>query len=67
MDVKEVVDYIEITMMDSPSDFRGPVAAAHAFVTAVRKKDGLSLKNWLEYSGTQLSEFPEVLYCIASD
>ena len=53
--------------MYSPLHYRGAVAAAHAFVTAVRKKDGTSLKNWMEHSGTQLSEFPEVSYCIASD
>ena len=67
MDVKQFVYYIEITIMDSISDYRGAVAAAHAFVTAVRKKDGTSLKNWMEHSGTQLSEFPEVWYCTASD
>ena len=68
MDVKVFVDFIEITMMDSPSaDYRGAVAGAQAFVTSVRKKDGTSLKNWMEHSGTQLSEFPEVLYCAASD
>ena len=67
MDVKEVVDYIEITMMDSPLDYRGAVAAAHTFATAVRNKDGTSLKNWMGLSGTQLFEFPEVSYCIASD
>ena len=46
MDVKDFVDLIEIDMMDSPSaDYRRAVAAAQAFVTAVRKKDGTSLKN----------------------
>ena len=68
MDFKDFVDFSEPTLMDSPSaDYRGAVAAAQAFVTAVRKKDGASLKNWMEHSGTQLSEFPEVSYCAASD
>ena len=47
-------------MMDSPSDYRGAVAAAHAFAFA-------SLKNWMGHPGAQLSEFPEVSYCAASD
>ena len=47
MDVKDFVELFEINLMDSPSilDYRGAVAAAQAFVTAVRKKDGTSLKN----------------------
>ena len=49
------------------ADYRGAVAAAQAFVTAARKNDGTSLKNWMEQSETQLSEFLEVLYCTASD
>ena len=40
MDVKEFVDYIEITIMDSPSEYRGAVAAVQPYVTVVRKKDG---------------------------
>ena len=66
MGVKDFVDFIDITMMDSPSaDYRGAVAAAQAFVTAARKKDGASLKNWMGQSGAQFSDFPEVLYCAA--
>ena len=61
MDVNEFVDLIVITMMDSSSaDYRGAVAAAQAFVTAPCKEDGTSLKNWMEHSGTHLSEFLEV-------
>ena len=66
MDVKHFVGLLEITMMVSPSvDYHGAVAAAQAFVTAVRKKDGISLKNRMEHSRTQLSEFLEVSYCAA--
>ena len=68
MDVKNFVDFIEITLIDAQSaDYRGAVAAAQAFVTAVRKKDRTSLKNCMEHSGMQLSELPEVLSCAASD
>ena len=68
MDVKDFIDFIEITLMDSPAaDDGGADAAAQAFVTVVRKKDGTSLKHWMEHSVTQLSEFPEVSYCGALD
>ena len=61
MDVKDFVDFIETIMMDSPSAYyRGAVAAAQAFVTALRKKDSTSLKNCMEHSGAQVPEFPEV-------
>ena len=46
MAVKFFLDFFETNKMDSPLvDYRGAVAAAQAFVTAVRKKDGTSLKN----------------------
>ena len=44
-------------MNSHSADYRGAVAAAQAFVTAARKNDGTSLKNWMEQSETQLSEF----------
>ena len=49
------------------ADYRTAVAAAQTFVTAARRKDGLLLDNWKRQSETQLSEFPEVSYCTASD
>ena len=49
------------------ADYRTAVAAAQTFVTAARRNDGLSLNNWKLLSETQLSEFPEVSHCAASD
>ena len=54
-------------MYSQSADYRGAVAAAQAFVTAARKKDGASPKNRMEQPETHLSEFPEVSYCAASD
>ena len=61
-----IIRQVKIGFDGSP-DCRGAVAAAQAFVTAVHKKDGTSLKNWMGYSETQLSESREVSYCAASD
>ena len=54
-------------MNSQSADYRGAVVAAQAFVTAVSKNDGTSLKNWMERSETQLSDFLEVSYCTALD
>ena len=48
-------------------DGSAAVAAAQTFITAVRNSDGAALKNWMEQSEMQLSDFPEVSYKMASD
>ena len=54
-------------MDSSTGDYRAAVVAAQTYINAVRKSDGAALKNWMEQSETQLSDFPEVSYNLASD
>ena len=54
-------------MHSSTGDYSAAAAAAQTYITAVRKSDGAALKNWMEQSETQLSDFPEVSHNMASD